>query len=193
MSNASKDFLGGGVGPKSASFKTLGDSITGTVGDMEQTQQTTPDGTLKVWPRDGSPMMQLVIHLQTQLHEDDDDDGVRRLFVNSYNMKLRMQEAVAAVGAEQLDEGGTLTVTYISDGERGSASSFAPKQYVVSYVPPNASAGFLGGSGNGAAAATAVAVQPAGQLPEGLPEGMTLDIWNKLSPEAQASLLLLAK
>lgn len=197
MSNASKDFLGGG-GPKSVSFKALGDSITGTIGEMEVTQQTTPAGELKTW-KDGSPMLQLVITLATQLHEDADDDGIRRLFVNSYNMRLRLQEAVAAVGAEQLDDGGQLIVTYVSDGERSNPAFSPPKQYVASYVPPNASAGFLAGTGaanggsagNGSVAATAGPV-PAASLPEGLPEGMTIDIWNKLSPEAQAALLALA-
>ncbi len=189
MSNVSKEFLGGGVGPKSVSFKAIGDTVTGTVGEMNITQQTTPDGGLKTW-KDGSPMLQLVVELQTSQHEDDEDDGVRRLFVNSYNMRLRLQDAVREVGADELDAGGTLTVTYVSDGERSNPAFSPPKQYAVQYVPPkkaNASAGFL----SGGSAGNAVAGNGSG-LPTNLPSGMTQAVWDTLSPEAQAALMGMA-
>jgi hypothetical protein len=87
-----------------------------------------------------------------------------------------------------LDVGGHLTVVYTHDGERTNPAFSPPKQYTASYAPPkgDGGAGFLGtsagASGNGTANATAAAV------PENLPPGMTAEIWNTLTPEAQTAL-----
>jgi hypothetical protein len=194
MDNASADFFAGGIKP--AQFPQYGATVTGKITDMTQSQQTEPSkiagqpGKPKTWD-DGSPAMQLVVTLATQERDDEEDDGLRRIYIKG-QMKAAMQAAIKAVGAKQLDLGGTVTVTYTHDGERTNPAFSPPKQYAVQYVPPNASAGFLGagtGTGNGTVSAIATAVQPAEQIPAGL----TPEIWATMSPEAKAALAALNK
>jgi hypothetical protein len=172
MGNASTDFFTGGVKP--AQFPQLGATASGKILDMVQTQQTTPQGELKTW-QDGSPAMQLVITIQTTERDDADDDGKRTLYVKG-QMKAVFGDALKRGAVKQLDIGGTVTVTYVADGERTNPAFSPPKQYAVQYVPPNASAGFLGG-GNGVATATA----------EPVPAGVSAEVWATLSPEAKAA------
>lgn len=184
MSNASKSFLSGG-GPKALAFPAVGTSHTVTIAeDPVESQQIDP-GTQqpKTW-KDGNPMMQLVITCQTNKQEDDDDDGIRRLFVKG-QMRKAFQLALGESGCEELLPGGAITVTYTHDGEKSNPAFSAPKQYVVQYVPPKS-----GSNGSGAVTATAAAV-PSTPVPANLPAGMTPEIWATLSPEAQAALAAL--
>jgi hypothetical protein len=188
MSNVSKDFLGGGGGPKAVSLKNPGASVTGTIcGEMSITQQTDPkDGSPKIW-QDGSPMTQLIIPIQTNLHEDEEDDGMRRLFVASYSMRLAFKDALKAVGAEELEQGGTITTTYTRDGQPSNPALNPPKQYSVQYTPPSVSAQFLGNGANTVANAADTNEAAAVSL-EGKPAGMPVDTWNSLPAAARAAL-----
>lgn len=144
-------FLLGGGG-KSASFENIGDSITGTVVSTEVRQQTDLSGNPRTWD-DGNPIMQLVVKLQTTHREDQDDDGVRAVYVKgskkagSRSLHDAVATAVRSSGAKSLEEGGTLTVTH--DGtEPSSTRGFNDRKlYTASYVAPDhaAQAGdFLG-------------------------------------------------
>ncbi|WNM67548.1 hypothetical protein SEA_SHADOW1_70 [Mycobacterium phage Shadow1] len=157
MSNDSYGFLGGG-GPASAKFANHGDTVGGPIAvEPEQRQQTDmKTGEGLEW-KDGSPRMQLVVTVQTDLNdpEVEDDDGLRRLFVKG-EMRKAVQKAVIAAGAKGLDVGGQLFVTYIGDGEKKGNLS-APKLYRAEYIKP------------AAGAAPAAAAAPAdGALPEGV-------------------------
>jgi hypothetical protein len=184
MSNASKGFLSGG-GPKALSFPTVGTSHTGTIeSDPVESQQIDPaTQEPKTW-RDGNPMMQLVVTLATPASEDEDDDGLRRLFVKG-QMRKAFQAALAEAGVDELLPGGQVTVTYTRDGEKSNPAFSAPKQYAVQYVPPKA----VSTNGNGAVTATVVPAST--PMPANAPKGMTQDIWDSLAPEARAALAAL--
>ncbi|ARQ95507.1 hypothetical protein I5G81_gp68 [Mycobacterium phage Shandong1] len=160
MSNDSYGFLGGG-GPASAKFKTYGDTVGGVITvEPEQRQQTDLNTNEPLTWKDGSPRMQLVVTVQTDLNdpEIEDDDGLRRLFVKG-EMRKAVQKAVIAAGAKGLDVGGELHVTYVGDGEK-KGNLTPPKLYTAKYTKP-------------AAGAAPAAAAPAQQLPDGVtPEAM---------------------
>ncbi|WEW73713.1 hypothetical protein Nanz197_66 [Mycobacterium phage Nanz197] len=159
MSNDSYDFLGGG-GVPSGKFANVGDVVGGVIAiEPEQRQQTDyKTGDLLTW-KDGSPRMQLVVTLQTDLRdpEIEDDDGKRRLFVKG-EMRKAVQKAVIAAGARGLDVGGELNVTYTGDGDK-KGNLDPPKLYSATYKKPAPGA---------AAAAPAQADPTAGMTPEAL-------------------------
>lgn len=133
-------FLMGGGG-RSAKFANIGDKIDGEIIRTEVTQQTDlATGEPKTW-KDGNPMMQLVVTLQTDQHEDDEDDGVRRLFAkgsgrNSKTAVGAIRAAVQAAGAKTLEVGGRLQMAYTGDGVPSTAGFNPPKEYAARYQPP---------------------------------------------------------
>lgn len=167
-------------GSKSATFPSIGTTITGTVSAPPELQQQRDmkDGKPKTWD-DGNPMMQMVITLDTDLREpgDDEDDGSRRLFVKS-GMKSSIARAVKAAGATRIEVGGKLTVKYVADGEQKQRGFSPPKIYEASYVKPVDQA--LGVDPT--PASESPAAQPQASQPAAAP-----DLGN-LSPEALAAL-----
>jgi hypothetical protein len=142
------DFLFGGTG-KAAKFEEEGDMVVGVITDAKTSQQTSmEDNTPLTWP-DGSPRMQLVITLQTDLREGDEDDGVRRLYAkggryevmtgSGTSMKDAIAEAVKRAGSRTLDEGGRLTVAYTGSGKKTNRGYSAPKLFKAKYEAPKAS------------------------------------------------------
>jgi hypothetical protein len=142
------NFLFGGTG-KAAKFEEEGDQVSGIISDCKISQQTSmDDNTPLTWP-DGSPRMQLVITLQTELHEGDDDDGVRRLYAkggryevasgSGSSMKDAIGDAVKRSGSKTLDEGGTLTVAFTGLGKKTNRGYSAPKLFKARYEAPKKS------------------------------------------------------
>ncbi|MGW4028205.1 hypothetical protein ACWEFL_02615 [Streptomyces sp. NPDC004838] len=130
------DFLMGG-GVTSAKFPAIGNSVSGRITErptVEQQKDYTT-GEAKFWD-DGSPQMQLVVTLATTERDpaNPDDDGARRLYVKG-QMKTVIAQAVRAAGARGLEVGGTLTVTYVRDGERKNPRFNAPKNFDATYTP----------------------------------------------------------
>lgn len=194
--NDSVGFFSGGV--PSAKFPAFGSTVTGIISeDPQESQQTDMDGKLKTWNDSGEPMLQLVVTLATDERdpEIDEDDGQRRVYVKG-QMRSAFQAALKASKSKGLNIGDKLSVTYTHDGEKSNPKLSAPKQYVVVHTPGHQTDGgatFLGTSGNGTASATAAAAQPASvPVPENLPPGMTAEIWQTLTPDAQAALRSLA-
>jgi hypothetical protein len=153
----SNDFLMGGGGA-SAKFDQVGDTIAGTIVSTEVRQQTKlEDGTPLTW-ENGDPRMQLVVTLQTDAHDDTDDDGKRALYVKgskspgSQSLHDAVRAAVQGARAKGLEVGGTLTVSYIGD-EPSKTRGFNPRKlYSATYAAPDhaaATADFLGGSVGG--------------------------------------------
>ncbi len=137
-------FLMGG-GAKSAKFAAIGDKVDGEIIRTEVTQQTDLDGTPKFW-KDGNPMQQLVVTIQTTDRDDDEDDGVRRIFCKGSARTAKtsvgaVRAAVQAAGAKSLEVGGRLQMAYTGDGTPPKAGFNAPKEYAAKYVPPAASTG----------------------------------------------------
>jgi hypothetical protein len=143
-------FLLGGGG-KSATFPQIGATVTGKITQTPEVKQKTKmgSGDLEFWDN-GDPKLQLVVTLQTDLRDpaDDDDDGIRKLYVagskkpESKSMHAAVAAAVQNAKASGLEIGGTLTVRYISDGKSNTPGFNPPKQYDAHYVP--AAADFLG-------------------------------------------------
>jgi hypothetical protein len=131
------DFLMGGGGAPSAKFGGFGVTVGGRITEPAQVQQQrdVQTGEKKFW-KDGNPMMQLVVTVQTDQRDPSipDDDGRRRLFVKG-QMKTAIQDAVKQAGTRGLEVGGHLQVTYTHDGPKSNPAFSAPKQYRAQYTP----------------------------------------------------------
>lgn len=129
-------------GAPSAKFPVFGSSVTGTITETPVVQQQTDFKTKAklVWP-DGNPKVQLAVTLQTNERDPQKptDDGKRRVYIKN-QMRQAAVEALRAVGAQQLEIGGTLTVTYVGDTPSKDGGDPA-KNYQVKYASPQA--GFL--------------------------------------------------
>jgi len=162
MSNqAANDLIMGGGAP-AAKFPAVGSMVRGKITDLTTGQQRDfATQELKTW-KDGSPMMQAIITMQTDEHDPDipNDDGKRRVFVSSKSMREAIRDAIIASGQRELVIGGELAVAYVGDGQpEGNLNP--PKLYRAEYGPPAlAASSLLGGSPQPAAAP-----QPAPQAP----------------------------
>jgi hypothetical protein len=127
-----QDFLMSGGGAKAAKFPTPGTVVTGPIVREPEVAQQTEFGTGKplFWD-DGKPRNQLVVQIQTGQRDDDEDDGVRAIYIKGKSLTGAVREAVKAAGAPGLEVGGVLAITYTGDGkaERG----MPPKLYSATY------------------------------------------------------------
>lgn len=144
--NADAFLMGGGA--TSAKFEAPGDTISGTIAEAPEVRQQTDiaTGDPTFWPS-GDPKMQLVVTLQTNLKDDADDDGKRRIYVKGKSLTEAVREAVKKTGARGLETGGTLSVTYTGDGQASQRGFNPPKLYTATYARPDtsqASGQFLG-------------------------------------------------
>lgn len=144
MTNAN-DFLMGGGG-KAAKFENLGDQVSGTITNLQVSQQTSLEDSAPLTWNDGSPRMQLVVTLATDLHDDDNDDGLRRVYAkggkfevaegSGASMKDCIADAVRRSGAKNIEEGGKLTVAFTGLGKKTNRGYSAPKLFKARYEPP---------------------------------------------------------
>lgn len=127
--------MGGG---KSFSFPNIGDKVTGEVTAIDAAPQTDiKTGEVLRW-KDGSPKMQVIVTLATELEEDAGDDGARRVYLKGGGKGTlgAVKTAVKAAGASKLEVGGTLAIAYTGDGEPTQRGYNPPKQYQAKYTPP---------------------------------------------------------
>lgn len=135
--------LGAG-GSASFPFDTIGDTVTGRVTNLEEVQQTDLNTGQPAFWDNGQPKMMYRAELQTQLRDDDDDDGTRSIYLKG-SKKPEAQSSLSAVlqavrtatGKAALAVGGTLTLTYIGDGVAKQRGHNAPKLYAAQYVAPS--------------------------------------------------------
>jgi len=131
------EFLMGSMA-KAAQFPTLGTTVTGRISERPEVKQQTDldDGSLRFFDN-GDPMMQLLVTAKTDQRDpqDPEDDGERIFYVKA-NMLAAVKAAVKAAGANGLDVGGVLSVTYVGDGEAKRRGHNAPKKYTATYRPP---------------------------------------------------------
>ena len=148
MSNDVESFLSSGG--KSAKFESMGDMIAGEITDVSvQDQRNMDSGQVMTWD-DGLPRKQMVISLQTDLREDDDDDGVRKVYVKGGNYtvdqgsgasgKTALQQACKKAGVKIPEAGGTLKVAFTGLGVKTNRGFSAPKLFTMSYQPPKIAA-----------------------------------------------------
>lgn len=133
MSSEISEFLNGPSLPY-ARFPQHGDTVMGIVSEPPRMcVQTDINGDERYYD-DGNPMMMLGVVLDTE-------HGPCLLQVKgssipaSRSMRASVAAACRAAGRD-LEVGGRLIVTYVSDGEPPKPGYHAPKQYRVKYEPP---------------------------------------------------------
>ena len=129
--------------------KPVGHVVTGTITEQPtEIQQTNFEtGVPETWD-DGRPKTQVLVLLQTDLREDDDDDGIRVLYCRGGKASggsggRTLLEAIKAAAQEakcRIEVGGTLTVKYAEDGPVTRRGFNPPKLYKAKYVAPQKTA-----------------------------------------------------
>lgn len=136
-------FDGGG---KAVKFDTINQGASGYIvgqhdiktGQMvpylesQQTDYTTKEP--KTY-KDGNPVMQVTVLLQTDERLDDDDDGQRTVYVNKTRMKRAIQKALRDAGQGDLAIGGVLTI-WMTGTEAAAGGGSPAKMFQASYIPP---------------------------------------------------------
>lgn len=123
-----------GSGARSWKHENKGDSVKGAIVSMEMRQQTDfMTKKPKFWD-DGRPRMEAVVTLQTEEREDDEDDGLRRVYVRG-QMQKAVTDAIRAAGARGLSEGGVLAIQFTGLGEKKQGMN-PPKLYRARYEAP---------------------------------------------------------
>ena len=130
-------------GGKSFPFTNMNDTVIGEVISADVRQQTDVDTGEKLFWTDGSPRNQLVITLQTSLHDTDEDDGIRQIFAkggkydtadgDGQSMKDAIAKAVRDGGGTGLNPGDQLAVAYTGNGVKKNKAYTAPKLYSASW------------------------------------------------------------
>lgn len=120
---------------RSFKFKAYGDTAEGIILSQETKQATDPaTGEKQFYRRSGDPVWQILYTMQTNLHEDQDDDGRRTLYAKG-GMFGAIRQAREKIGAERIEDGGYLKVIYTGDGEAERGLN-PPKLYVAEYRRP---------------------------------------------------------
>lgn len=133
-------------GAKAFTFDDIGATIVGSVVDMDLREQTDPvSGEVKTWSN-GQPRMVLVVTLQTELQEDEGDDGQRSVWLRGGNYQAvngegtssltALKDALKKAGVADLEQGGKLAMKYTGEGKASARGMNAPKLYMMSYQPP---------------------------------------------------------
>ena len=128
--------------------ENIGDKVSGTILSVKRVQQTSfDDGTPLTW-NDGSPRMQTVVDLQTDLGNGD-DDGVRAIWLKGGNFEvaegkgLSGEKALAAAakeaGSKSIDEGAKLQVMFSGKAKPTTRGYQPAKLYTMKYEAPVAS------------------------------------------------------
>jgi len=140
---------------------------TGQIVPYLETQQTDFKTKEPAFYKDGNPIMQAVILLQTDERVDEDDDGQRTIYVNKTRMKRAIQKAIQAAKQRDLAVGGVLTV-WMTGEEPSKGGGDPAKTFAATYSPP---AGGLAAEAPSApsAAAPAPPAAPAAPAPPAAP------------------------
>lgn len=139
-------------------FVNEGDTVSGVIASYEESQQyefdrvTGKPSTKLATYDNGDPIYQVVFQLDTDLREDDTDDGRRSVYVSSARAKKAVVSAVRAAKVKAPKIGGRLTVTYT--GNDPSSFNGSAKAFTARYEEPSAGAPQTSTFGGG---------QPAGQ------------------------------
>lgn len=126
-----------GNSAKSATFPTIGTTYEGRILELRMVQQRDfVSKKPKFWDN-GDPMMQAAITLQTDVREDESDDGRRTLYAKA-QMRDAIRDAVVETGFDGSWVGGTLKVRYERDGVSEQGLN-PPKLYRAKFTPPDPS------------------------------------------------------
>lgn len=147
-----KELLGGGGGAPTAKFPSIGTTTGGFINKVpvvsQQTSMTTNEPMF--WD-DGQPKWQIEVTVLTDERDPEipDDDGSRRIYVKGLMMSA-VREAVADAGADDVEAGGTLFVTYVGDRPSKTRGFNPAKVFEAKYTLPVAGAAPLTAAANSA-------------------------------------------
>ena len=111
------------------------DPATGRQVPYLETQQTDFKTKEPAFYKDGNPVMQAVILIQTEERIDDDDDGQRTIYVNKTRMKRALQKALKDAGVGDFAIGGVVTI-WMTGTEPAKQGGSDAKLFAASYIPP---------------------------------------------------------
>src|SRR5262249_20437507 len=113
-------------------FENKGDSVSGVVVSLVRRQDSDDDG-LKTW-NDGTPKWVYLVGLQTELSEDEDDDGVRIVYARAYcQTAIRDALRKGGLGRDSTPIGGELTITYTSQDKPKQRGHTGAKRFEASF------------------------------------------------------------
>ncbi len=143
VSDTSDFLMGSGCRAAFVEEDGVGSKVTGVVVAKRKRQQRDYDtNELVFWPDTGKPKMQMLVDLQTELCVDDEDDGLRRLYLKGGDLQQQIRVAVRKVRAKDLELGGTLTVERVGKGVAARTADGKKKKppwlHRVEYVAPPA-------------------------------------------------------
>lgn len=126
-----------GGGGRAAKFESVGDTTVGYVVRTEMRQRTElGTSRLMTWP-DGNPRMQLVVTLSTEEHTDEDDDGMRNLYVAvPSQMQKAIADAIRKTGERGIGINGKLGVKFVKVDEPKQRNFHGQKIYTAKYEAP---------------------------------------------------------
>lgn len=164
--NANAILMGGGGAP-AVKFANPGDTVTGRIVAPPQAYQArkydpnNPGGGELLYYPSGDPIMAISVDLQTDLRDPSiqDDDGVRRLYIEGRYLKEDVRNAVRAAGAPGLEVGGTITLSFTHREDPQDKRS--RKYWQAKYVPAGNAALMAPEVGGQPTAPSAPAAQPA--------------------------------
>lgn len=137
-------------GSKSWKPENIGDRIKGKIIGVKRVQQTDfTTGAPLEWS-DGSPRLQTVVELQTNLEETGDDDGVRSIWLkggrnyeaaegSGKSGEVALADAAKDAGAMSIDEHADLDVVMTGRSKPTTRGYQPAKLYTMKYEPPRAS------------------------------------------------------
>ena len=133
-------------GSKSYSFERMGDRISGTIVSMEKRNATDPQtGAVQTF-QSGQAKELIVMTLQTDMHEDESDDGVRSIWMKGGNFTATegrgtsgmraLLDALTAAGKRGYEMGGKLTVVHTGLSAPKQRGFNPAKLFMAKYEPP---------------------------------------------------------
>lgn len=92
----------------------VGDSVSGSVVDVQTRQARDPQTNKARFWENGDPVIQVVISLQTDQHTDENDDGVRSVFVKFWGVQRKaFLAALKDANQSDLSIGQQFTATFV--------------------------------------------------------------------------------
>lgn len=185
--------MGGGVKPAAFPEKQYGTTVSGPIIRQPEVRQQTDfdDGTPKTFPN-GDPMLQIVVHVQTELRDasDANDDGVRAFYLKAQMMQA-VRDAVKAAGAKGLEVGGHLSIQYVRDEPNSRGRGKEKKIYTATYRAPQAQAAndMLMGAQAPPAPTPTPAVTPSVAVVPDPPAGVDPAVWARMDVNQRQAVL----
>lgn len=125
----------------------VGDKISGTITSVSRKQQTSfQDNSPEFWDN-GDPKMLTVVEIQTDLSEDDNDDGVRALWLkggknyepaegSGQSGEVALAKAVRDAKSDKIEVGAKLDAAITGMAKKTSRGTQPAKLWTMRYRPP---------------------------------------------------------